>query len=97
MNTASDDATASFRPVVNPRPLNRFVSKKHFKMENAHMFRSLLQSGDWMVTIDLKDAFLLVPIVEQHRKLLRFQWREALYEFQCLPFGLMSAPRVFTN
>ena len=50
-----------------------------------------------MTTIDLKDAFLSVLIHADHRKFLRFQWKGALYEFQCLPFGLTSAPCVFTK
>ena len=31
------------------------------------------------------------------QKYLRFQWKDNLYEFQSLPFGLSSAPRVFTK
>ena len=47
--------------------------------------------------IDLKDAYLSVPICSNHRQYLRFQWKEVIYEFQCLPFGLSSAPRTFTK
>lgn len=32
-----------------------------------------------------------------HRKFLRFLWKGLTYEFQCLPFGLSSAPRTFTK
>ena len=47
---------------------------------------------------NLKDASLSVPIADlQHRRLLRFQWREAPYEFKCLLFGLTSAATVFTK
>ena len=52
------------RPVVNLRPLNKFVTKKRFKMENVAMLRDLLKEGDWMTSIDLKDAYLSVPIHE---------------------------------
>ena len=61
------------------------------------MIRDLLREGDWMASIDLKDAYLSVTIWEDHRKYLRFQWRDNLYELQSLPFGLSSAPRVFTK
>ena len=50
-----------------------------------------------MVKIDLKDAYLTVPIWQNHQKYLRFLWRDSLLEFACLPFGLASAPRVFTK
>lgn len=50
-----------------------------------------------MVSINLKDAYLSVSMAGVHRKYLRFQWQDQLYEFQCLPFGLCSAPRIFTK
>ena len=87
----------SCRPVVNLRPLNQWVVKQRFKMESILMLRDLIREGDWMVSIDLKDAFLSIPIHAPHRKLLRFAWRDNLYEFQSLPFGLSSAPRTFTK
>jgi len=87
----------SSRPVVNLRPLNQFMEKIHFKMESLSMIRDLLKEGDWMASIDLKDAYLSVAIWEGHRKYLRFPWQGKVYEFQCLPFGLSSAPRVFTK
>ena len=82
---------------VNLKPLNRFVLKKKFKMEGLGTLKELMRQNDWMTTVDLKDAFLSVPIHRAHRKLLRFEWQGQLYQFQCLPFGLTSAPRVFTK
>ena len=85
------------RPVLNLRPLNQFLSHSHFKMEGMHVVRDLLQKNDWMTRIDLKDAYFSVPIHPQHRKFLRFRWQEKCFQFTCLPFGLASAPRVFTK
>ena len=50
-----------------------------------------------MVKLDLKDAYLQVPIHPDHQHLLTFQWEGKSYMFKCLPFGLSSAPRVFTK
>lgn len=36
--------------------------------------------------------YLSVTVAEEHRKYLRFQWENQLYEFLCLPFGLSSTP-----
>ena len=49
-----------------------------------------------MITLDLKDAYLQIPIHQDHQH-LQFQWMERIYQFLCLPFGLTSAPRVFTK
>ena len=39
----------------------------------------------------------MIPIHPDHYKYLRFEWHSTLFEFICLPFGLSSAPRVFTK
>lgn len=85
------------RPVINLRPLNRFLRYQHFKMEGIVVVKHLLQQGDWLTRIDLKDAYFSVPVHPDHRNLLRFMWKNQAYEFGCLPFGLSSAPRVFTK
>jgi hypothetical protein len=46
---------------------------------------------------DIKDAYLTVPIAQKHQSLLGFQWNNKSYKFQVLPFGLGSAPRIFTK
>ena len=87
----------SQRPVINLRPLNQFMRSIHFKMESLSMMKDLLRQDDWMASIDLKDAYLSVAVWEGHRRYLRFMWQDTIYEFQSLPFGLCSTPRVFTK
>ncbi|KZS10024.1 Uncharacterized protein APZ42_025607 [Daphnia magna] len=70
---------------------------RHFKMEGTAMLKHLLKKGDWMVKIDLQDAYLTVPIFPSHCKFLQFKWKGRVYEFTCLPFGLSSAPWGFTK
>ena len=66
-------------------------------MEGINTLKSLLQKGDWLVKIDLKDAYFSVPVSQEHRRFLCFQVEEKLYQFTCLPFSLASAPWVFTK
>ena len=66
-------------------------------MEGLHLLPDIIQSADWMVKLDLKDAYLQVPIHQEYQSLLQFQWQGKTYQFVCLPFGLTSAPRVFTK
>ena len=84
--------TGDFRPVINLKALNRFLPKEGFKMEGLHTARSLLRKGDYMMKLDLKDAYYAVPIHPESRKYLRFQFKGTTYEFCCLPFGLSLAP-----
>ena len=57
-----------WRPVVNLRPLNRFIQYEHFKMEGIHLVRDLLQEGDCLAKINLKDAYFTVAVAPHHRK-----------------------------
>ena len=85
------------RPVFNLRQLNQFIKYEHFKMEGIHMLKDLLKPNDFMAKIDLNDAYFTVPIWKGHQKFLRFLWKGTQWEFACLPFGIASAPRVFTK
>lgn len=85
------------RPVFNLKHLNQFVRYDHFKMEGIHMLRDLLKPNDFLAKIDLKDAYFTMPIWKNHQKFLRFIWQDTQWEFLCLPFGLASAPRLFTK
>ena len=86
-----------WRPIINLRKLNAFLSVFHFKMENINSVRDVIQENDYMGKIDLKDAYLTVPVWEKHRKYLKFAWGGQCYQFKSLPFGLATAPRTFTK
>ena len=66
-------------------------------MDGLGTVKDLLRQGDYMVKIDLTDAFYHVPIARKDRRLLQFRWKDVLYQYNCLPFGLASAPRTFTK
>ena len=72
----------SMRPIINLWELNKFIHWVHLKMEEIY----LVQEGDWMVKIDLKDAYFAVPIDPPHRPFYAFM----TYQFNCLPFRLSS-------
>jgi hypothetical protein len=85
------------RPILNLKPLNKFVVYKKFRMETAKSVLAYLRRGNWLASVDLTDAYLHVPILPSHRPYLRFGFQGRTYQFKVLPFGLTSAPRVFTQ
>ena len=85
------------RPVLDFSALNQFIETEHFKMENLVTLKSLLNKGDYMINLDLTDAYLTVPMHPDSRKFLRFLLGDKTYEFTAMPFGLNVAPRLFTK
>ena len=87
----------AWRPIINLRPLNRFIRPKKFRMETIKSVIQSLSLPAWASSIDLKDAYLHVPIHPRDFEYLRFFYNGRLFEFTALPFGLSTSPRVFTR
>lgn len=56
-----------------------------------------IQKGDYLTSLDLSEAYLHIPIRCTYRCYLWFAYNEEHYQYQVLPFGLKSSPRVFTK
>ena len=85
-----------WRPVIDLSRLNTFLHVEKFKMETPESIRTSLIPGEWAASIDLSDAYLHIPIHPHSRKYLRFCHRSQVFQFTSLPFGLATAPQVFT-
>ena len=59
------------RPFLNLKPFNRCVERVKFRMLRTPILLSIMRKNDWMVSVDLRDAFQHVPIAECHRKWFR--------------------------
>lgn len=89
------DGTNRF--IINLKKLNEFLDPPHFKMEDIRVVKQLVTHGVYMCSIDLKDAYHLIPMHEESKKFLRFKLMGKLYQFSCLPFGLSTSPFIFTK
>ena len=85
------------RPVINLRPLNRYLKKEHFKMDTLKKVINLVKPNDWAISLDLSNAYLHIPIFQKHRKYLRFCIAGQCWQWKCLCFGPSTAPRVFSK
>ncbi|XP_059381433.1 uncharacterized protein LOC132116575, partial [Carassius carassius] len=85
------------RPILDLRRLNLALRSSKFKMLTVKSILSQIQPNDWFVTIDLKDAYFHIQIIERHRKFLRFALEGKAYQYRVLPFGLALAPRTFSK
>ena len=89
--------TPDRRPVIDLSTLNKFLAIPKFKMETPESIRASLRKGEWVTSIDLTNAYLHVPIHTQSQKYLRFHFQGITYQFTSLPFGLATAPLIFTR
>ncbi|XP_076236334.1 uncharacterized protein LOC143180473 [Calliopsis andreniformis] len=87
----------SSRLILNLKQVNKFIKTSHFKLEDLRTSSDLMFQNCFMATLDLKEAYYLIPIAESSKKFLRFNFQGKLFEFNCLPFGLNTAPYVFTK
>ena len=89
--------SGSWRPVIDLSTLNLFVDVSHFRMETIQSVLLSVRQGDWMASIDLKEAYLQVPVHLESRPFLRFVANGQVYQFTALCFGLSTAPQVFSR
>ncbi|XP_048240303.1 uncharacterized protein LOC124116370 [Haliotis rufescens] len=69
----------------------------HFRMTSIALLRTIIHPGDFMISLDIQDAYLHVPILPEHRHFLRFVFLGQHYQWRVLPFGISSAPWLFTR
>ena len=88
-------ASGSWRPIIDLSTLYDYVTSSHFHMETPQSVLRSIRPGDWMVSLDLQDAYLQVPVHHDSRRYLRFVVGGRTYQFRVLCFGLTTAPQVF--
>ena len=85
------------RLIIDLSNLNKFLSCPTFKMYGIRELRSSLPLGAYFTSIDLKSAFLHIPIHPRFQKYLAFDHNGSLYFFRALPFGFSLSPLIFTR
>lgn len=87
--------------INNLKPLNQHVRYRRFRIESIYSLWSLPPQGCFLCSLDIKDAYLNVPIHSVHQALLRFpiRDREQVHHFQfiALSFGLASAKNLYKD
>ena len=92
-----EKVTGGWRPMIDLSHLNKFICQTPFKMETVSSVLLSVRKGDFLASIDLKDAYFLIPVHQSSRKLLRFLSEGTVYQFKALCFRLSTAPQVFTK
>ena len=63
-----------WRPIINLKPLNKaFIVTRRFSMKTLSSIIPTLTKEMWTTSIDLKDAYLHIPIHKGHQRFLAFR------------------------
>ena len=90
------------RLILDLRHVNKHIPKAKFKMEDWRVFLQYVAQGGFMYKFDLKSGYHHIDICQSHQQFLGFKWHldgcvDRYFCFTVLPFGLSSAPYLFTK
>ena len=63
-----EKVSGGWRPVIDLSPLNEFIRQTPFKIETAASVLLSVGEGDFLASVDLKDAYCQIPIHHSSRK-----------------------------
>nr|CAI5839165.1 unnamed protein product [Callosobruchus analis] len=68
-----------------------------FRLLNHLKVPTFLQPNDFLVKLDLSQAYFHVPIKPHHRRFLSILYKDQILQWTCPPFGLASASLAFSR
>lgn len=85
------------RLVIDLSAKNDYMEDRPFAYDNLTRFSSQLLPGDHLVSWDISDAFLHVPLSPADQRRLCFRVGDRFFFPLTLPFGIKLSPFVFTK
>ena len=86
-----------FRLIINMSYVNDHLVTNKFKFEGLSDLADLAEKGDHAVSFDLTSGYYHVGLHPRTRTYTGFCWKGEYYQYNCLPFGMKSAPWVFSK
>lgn len=81
---------------VNDGINSEWCSMQYATIDQAVSIIQTLGKGTQLSKLDLKNAYRMVPVHPDDQPLLGIRWEGAVYLDAALPFGLRSAPKIFS-
>ena len=100
--SVSTQRSGKQRLILDLRHVNTFIYKQKFKCEDLSVATQVFDKGFYLFKFDLKSGYHHIEIFPDHRRFLAFAWDFGTgifryFQFCVLPFGLSSAPFIFTK
>ena len=90
------DLSSPMNRSVNDGIPSSLCSVVYFSIDEAIAGVLTQGVGTHLIKIDLKNAYRVVPVHPDDQPLLGISWKGSIYFDRTLPFGLRSAPKIFT-
>ena len=102
LNPPSVSRKGKKRLILDLRYVNNHLFKNKIKFDDWNSFQNYLEGNKgYLFKFDLKSGYHHVDIFEEHQTYLGFSWeinqQTHYFVFNVLPFGLSTAPFVFTK
>jgi len=99
--SVSIQSSGKKRLILNLRHVNQCVWKETNKFEDWRVLSTYVTKGGFLFNFDLKSGYHHIDIFPEHQTYLGFSWNiQGIPKYFCftvLPFGLSSAPYIFTK
>ena len=83
------------RICIDYRMLNKALVKDSYPLPRIEDIFATLGKSNLFSTLDLKSGYHQISIAPEDREKTAFCTRTSLFEFNCMPFGIASAPAIF--
>ena len=90
-----EKADGRLRVCLDPSDLNRVIKKEHYPMPTAETVMSEMSEAKYFSKLDASNGYWQIKVDEQSSKLLTFNTPFGRHRFKRLPFGILSASKVF--
>lgn len=74
-------------PILDLHLLNGYFQKLKFRLDSLASIILFLDPKNWYATLDLKDVYFHISILQGYRRFLRFVVNQMHDQFAVLPFG----------
>ena len=91
------NAAGKRRVVIDLRVVNSHIPAKPFKFESLALLRGALRRDDYLISCDLQAGYHHIAMHPESSVYLGFQLGGRFFRCLALPFGLNTAPRVFSK
>ena len=91
------DLSSPERHSVNEAIRKDLCSVSYASLDHAVALAKSMGKGSLLAKLDLKEAYWAVPVHPSDQRLLAVSWNGTTYLDKALPFGLRSAPKLFST